>query len=214
MDCGICTRTFSNPSSLRIHLKTVHRRGAEQEQNTDDQVGEDTRTDEEVNEEPILSCDTCNVTFTDTQSLRNHFEFVHANQYTVQCQHCQEIFDDLDALEIHVNNDHLSSRSYKCSCCEMVFAERSVCEEHIMAVHMQNETFTCKYCEEAFDSEELLEAHIPTHETRVVFKEDLNDEEEVAVRVKYEPSIVVELVPFGVPQNTNVDENVFYDTVH
>merc|ERR1712038_1974086 len=82
MECGTCGKTFSNPSTLRKHIQTVHL-----------QLGR-------------INCQLCGKVYSKPESLRMHIKHVHDKIRDHLCKYCDQAFFLRRDLRRHIEKSH------------------------------------------------------------------------------------------------------------
>ena len=153
--CLQCKKTFTNPSRLEIHMKTVHGTG--------------------------LKCRECDSVFDSHKKLKDHVAVVHkgeAPKFTLICEHCGEPFETPFRLEQHIALYHGDGEtSHMCDKCGDVFKTPVDLQNHKSEKHkkkkkkpiIQDESKRfCEFCQKMFANAAELFKHFcdqhPDHE--------------------------------------------------
>ena len=109
--CDICDKTFFDRSTLKTHIKTVHRKVKE------------------------LRCNLCNMSFGQNKNLQRHVKTVHQKITAFKCDSCDKSFRQKAHLETHVKTVHDKIKDHECDSCEKRFGQKGDLERHNKTVH-------------------------------------------------------------------------------
>lgn len=109
--CEECGRVFGDSSSLKKHIRVVHRK---------------------VKDFP---CDACGKTFAEKSNRSKHIIAAHLNQRSHPCDMCDKVFNFTDGLKRHKNNVHLGIRPYQCQDCKRWYKQKTHLLKHRQSVH-------------------------------------------------------------------------------
>ena len=143
--CYICTKTFSQRSSLTKHMKT-HKVGEGhvcKKCNKRFAASRDLRKHVDIvhlnkAEEYKKECPICHVR---VQQLKTHIRFIHRNEgktseYSGICPHCEKTFSNDYKVKRHIETVHEGIKHWQCSVCPKRFYEKKDLGRHIRGVHM------------------------------------------------------------------------------
>ena len=112
VQCPKCKRTLANPSSLKVHLQTMH--------------GEGER----------MACYVCGVVLKNTKSLWEHVKMIHKKATSVTCPWpgCEKGFAKKHNLKIHMRV-HSDEKPIKCDRCDYTCRQQNALNCHIKSKH-------------------------------------------------------------------------------
>lgn len=136
--CPFCERTFSNTSTLALHLvKHTKKRD--------------------------YKCDICNKSFSRFSHMEYH-RTTHTELKLFDCDICeQKSFKTELSLQRHIIRMHTERPGYPCDMCEKVFKDTSDRRRHRRTHGGFEKTFKCSICEKAFYENKSLRFHMRTH---------------------------------------------------
>ena len=109
--CEECGRVFGDSSSLKKHIRVVHRKVKD------------------------FSCEECGKTFAEKSNRSKHIIAAHLNQRSHPCDMCDKVFNFTDGLKRHKNNVHLGIRPYQCQDCQRWYKQKTHLLKHRQSVH-------------------------------------------------------------------------------
>lgn len=110
--CELCDREFNWTTSFRRHMKTLHDKNIDQE--------DDSRT--HTRKRPY-KCNICEKAFTEAATLKKH-EKTHTGEQAHQCDICKKKFTRKNCLTSHMSI-HTKERPHKCDLCDKTFRLRA-----------------------------------------------------------------------------------------
>ena len=110
--CHLCAKILSRKSKLKDHMNWVHGEG-----------------------EKRHKCDTCNMAFPNSTSLKEHFEKIHDSNNLYQCAQCPKTFQVKSYLQTHIRIVHQKYRPNKCDVCTEAFLYKRDLIRHKANVH-------------------------------------------------------------------------------
>lgn len=119
---------------------------------------------ESHDEQCIMVCDRCNVSFTDKSIWRSHVLTSHPGRCHV-CEACAQIFVDLGDLVSHACLQLHKSGTvlHQCSHCTDAYTTLTQLRKHQQDAHDQAEMYPCHVCDSYFLLLPSLERHMATH---------------------------------------------------
>lgn len=111
VQCDVCSRTFSEASAARKHMRVVHLKLK------------------------AYSCGICRRRFAERSNLKKHIIALHQRDRSHPCPTCGKTFSFSDGLRRHVNNRHLGLRPHSCDRCPATFKQRTHLQKHQTSVH-------------------------------------------------------------------------------
>nr|CAD7261904.1 unnamed protein product [Timema shepardi] len=106
--CDICEKTFTQNSSLNIHMK-LHRGQKD------------------------YTCQICSRSFAQNSSLKSHIR-LHTGQKPFSCPFCTKAFAQQSNLRSHVRI-HTGEKPFCCFVCKKTFTQRSSLNNHVKTTH-------------------------------------------------------------------------------
>lgn len=113
--CTHCEKRFAIRRDLDRHMNRVH-----------------------LNIKPY-TCDSCDRTYTDSWSLKNHKKTVHEGYkkpLMYPCSMCDKVFNSTHILKGHIRT-HTGERPYQCSKCPAQFSQSNILRTHDRLIHLQ-----------------------------------------------------------------------------
>ncbi len=153
IDCPHCSKTYTNPYSLKAHVNRVH-----------DKIKK-------------VSCDLCEKEFLTNQEKKSHMDLAHAASSTEEknvknhtCELCSSSFYTIKKLKTHVERVHEKIKKVPCKHegCEKMFTCRDTMNQHYAYEHVEAK-FPCELCDKIFKTKQ----HLQTHEYYI---HDIKDE--------------------------------------
>ena len=134
--CHLCTKIFNKPSTLKVHLDSVHY-----------QIRDHT-------------CDFCGKGFINRNKLKYHVERAHEKIRNYLCDMCDKQFYFNTDLTKHKKSTHAESKDFVCRHCGKAFATLGRQKHHEEVVHEGIKKYNCKLCEKRFSTSTLLKRHM------------------------------------------------------
>ncbi|XP_072034329.1 uncharacterized protein [Amphiura filiformis] len=169
--CKLCKKTFSNSSTLSIHMKTH----ATELPHVCDICGKRYKTKYAVDQHRYThsvvkpyTCEHCGKTFKDRSKLISH-ERTHPGGKPYQCDMCDSSFTHRTSLRTHMKSVH--GDIYICGICKKRLFTRGSWSSH-MSSHKAQESgkrFICEVCKKEFDIFRYLQCHLRQHTNKPLF---------------------------------------------
>ncbi|XP_061094852.1 myoneurin-like [Conger conger] len=134
--CGICSRVFSESSSVRRHMR-IHRGVKPYE------------------------CQLCNKAFRQGNQLKTHMR-THTGEKPFQCDICDKSFGQKCQVVFHRRMHHGEEKPYKCVSCGLQFATSSNFKIHVRK-HSGEKPYGCERCGKHFAQASTLTYHMRRH---------------------------------------------------
>ncbi|XP_014225883.2 zinc finger protein 578-like [Trichogramma pretiosum] len=165
LECKICHKSFSTPSSLKRHVKQVHDKNKPfQCDICHVSFGQKSvlksHIDEVHNQSKPFECDICHKSFSQKSSRKMHIKTVHHRSKPFECEICHELFGHKHHLKTHVNLVHCKEKPFECDICHTSFGQKFDLSRHLMAVHERSKPFVCAICQKSFGYQSVLNRHI------------------------------------------------------
>ena len=166
--CSICSKTFTQKSSLYRHQSLVHKGVKKHECKTCHK-----RYQQKHNltlhkclaqKTPVsksLLCITCGKHFSSVSSLRHHEKTLHAKTKQFKCPTCGQAFSTAGNMREHLQAVH-NGRAYLCDLCGRSFSFKNSYNRH-QRYHTGVKPYHCQHCERTFSSREGCQLHAMTH---------------------------------------------------
>ncbi|CAH0564374.1 unnamed protein product [Brassicogethes aeneus] len=160
-----CDTLFTTKSSVRRHLKRIHKLGAAE---VASKINNQTET---------ITCAICQQHFSRKCDLYAHTRQEHQGTEEFNCQVCQKSFNSYFVLTVHMEDKH---KPKTCNICEQSFAGAPELSEHLKEHHK------CGQCGQGFISKVHLTGHIKLahdssiHRCQICFRKFTNLEEVAA----------------------------------
>ncbi|XP_069705679.1 zinc finger protein ZFP2-like [Periplaneta americana] len=142
--CNICHKNFSNPFTLKYHLRT--------------HAGES--HSEWLSFEKLFKCDVCGKCFADSVHLTRH-ECLHTGEKPFKCDFCGKCFSQYVNLRRHAVK-HQSETPFKCDVCVKSFSQSGDLKRHVR-LHTGEKPFKCDICGKYFAQPGHLTTHARKH---------------------------------------------------
>ena len=141
--CIYCSKCFSHPSDMEIHIKTVH---------------------EGVNDNKCHECHKCGKVFGHLSNLNTHIKFAHnQKQKAYKCEKCDKSYSSKRNLNDHVKTIH-EGQKVKCDKCEKIFSSKKSLYVHIKNTHERKEDeiiiYNCDKCDKTYGNLVSLKSHV------------------------------------------------------
>lgn len=164
LPCQFCSKTFANPTNVRIHEKTHE-------------------TNEKLVKCPVCSktfqqkdlryhlpthntfyCDHCPKVYQYKAGIKNHI-WMHKKQKRFNCETCSRGFDHMRLLRFHLLT-HVDSHPFKCDKCLRGFRSKHSIKNHFTLIHFEGlrKTYNCKVCGKNVTSKYHLKGHKLLHD--------------------------------------------------
>lgn len=153
--CNECGDSFLLKSSLQQHLTKKHNLSVCVIESYISKA-----IPEEIKEEIILQCDTCNETFTTCAEIEEHYK-TH-KRYV--CEHCGAGFLRKSYLNDHAEV-HATEKRHVCPICGKAFKRRTVLVKH-KKIHTHPRQCVCEICGLRFTDRGTLNTHIKLKHTK------------------------------------------------
>ncbi len=159
--CHICSKLFTEKSSVKIHIMSVHNRDANKEI-CPICKGEYTKFTIKVHmkvhsDRPKLTCETCQKEFITKETLKTHMAR-HEGRQKKLCTLCNKKVSDLARHMI----THSDQKKYTCAVCKKQYRHKISYEYHVSS-HVGNGLQTCPICKEQVRA---LKKHMFMHKER------------------------------------------------
>ncbi|XP_071507068.1 uncharacterized protein [Diadema antillarum] len=79
-----------------------------------------------------------------------------------KCQHCDKTFPDEPSLTAH-QEVHVVEKLFKCPLCAKGFINKELQERHMAVIHGEEKPFHCRHCSGCFETKSELEVHETAH---------------------------------------------------
>jgi KRAB domain-containing zinc finger protein len=109
-----------------------------------------------------LKCDICEKTFSSSNYLQYHINYVHSEEKIFTCEHCMKNFKAPTHLKLHIQRLHNKNNQYFCNTCTANFGLQYDLKVH-MKTHVKDQQFMCEYCDKTLANKRGLEEHRRTH---------------------------------------------------
>ena len=176
--CGHCTKGYVRNADLKRHMMIAHKQSTmvedwearknEEEFDLFDNPFIDKRQSEQ--EFQNLSCDLCNLSFSNSSSLSKHIISVHDHlknePEVVSCTKCSKVFGSKFGLDAHNQAVHEGIR-FKCQFCDKAYTTKNNVENHIRIQHggfkdQPNMVYECETCGKEFCRKDSYVRHVKT----------------------------------------------------
>lgn len=168
--CKKCTKFFSNPVTLQIHVELNHTEYFDSTENgyqckmCDHHADNRRLVLHHINQKHLhvstLLCDICGKSFLNENGLRCHMQ-THRETKSYLCQICSKAFKMKCSLRAHIKT-HDTERSFVCDECGKSFKKKYTLTEH-KKYHAGDFSFPCNWCCKKFVSKSLLNNHMKNH---------------------------------------------------
>ncbi|XP_037340913.2 zinc finger protein 558 [Pungitius pungitius] len=161
--CTTCPKTFSQASSLNIHIKAHSSEKAHscsycgKRFGRADLLKSHRRT--HTGERPY-SCNLCSKTYAHPSQLRIH-KRVHTGEKPYSCSHCAKRFNEHNQLKVHLRT-HTGERPYSCQECGKTFSNAGNLRIH-KRIHTGEKPYCCAQCGKRFNGLGDLKTHYRIH---------------------------------------------------
>lgn len=133
--CTLCTKKYSQDSSLKHHINSVH-----------------------LGLKPF-KCPHCDTTFVKKSYIKPHVESIHLDvKHT--CSQCKKTFASIRTRDNHIARTHNGSKPFACTACNGTFTEKKNLEVHIASVHNGLKPYSCNLCDSSFSQPNGLKEHV------------------------------------------------------
>lgn len=133
--CAICSRVFTNLTTLKKHLKT------------------------HTGERPF-ECEVCHKCFQEPSHLTRH-KRIHSGEKPFKCKVCEKAFSQSYTLTRHMRT-HSGERPFKCDVCSKAFSQSYTLTVH-RRTHSTDRPYECEICHSKFFEASHLTRHFRTH---------------------------------------------------
>lgn len=138
LTCESCGKSFSNNSTLQVHIRTSHIK---------------------IKKYECFKCKSC---FSTLEEKRNHLN-ASSKCRKYLCNVCGERFVSGFIKEMHMTNIHgIARKPHVCPECELVFTDKKLFVRHFKITHT-DDNFVCSFCGQKFVSKKDFEDHKVTH---------------------------------------------------
>ncbi|XP_026154112.1 zinc finger protein 3 [Mastacembelus armatus] len=161
--CPTCPKTFSQATSLNIHMKTHSADKAHsctycgKRFGRADLLKSHKRT--HTGERPY-SCNICSKTYAHPSQLRIH-KRIHTGEKPYSCSHCGKRFNEHNQLKVHLRT-HTGERPYSCKECGKTFSNAGNLRIH-ERIHTGEKPYCCAQCGKRFNGLGDLKTHYRIH---------------------------------------------------
>ncbi|XP_028273783.1 zinc finger protein 383 [Parambassis ranga] len=161
--CPSCPKTFSQATSLNIHLRAHSSEKAHSCSycgkcfSRADLLKSHKRT--HTGERPY-SCNFCSKTYAHPSQLRIH-KRVHTGEKPYSCSHCGKRFNEHNQLKVHLRT-HTGERPYSCRECGKTFSNAGNLRIH-QRIHTGEKPYCCAQCGKRFNGLGDLKTHYRIH---------------------------------------------------
>ncbi|XP_030033527.2 zinc finger protein 595 isoform X2 [Manduca sexta] len=175
--CSICGNEFTNKSSLKIHMYTLHKQSSRVYKC--EPCGKvyrgksglfthlSTAHDTADRRAYCVSCRTYYRTAHNlAHHLRTHSSHITEAEKKFGCDECGSRFISKSTLKSHIEWEHLEIRNNRCTKCSKVFRRSTTLKKHVEFVHEKKRpprNKICDYCGQGFTTAAILRSHIRTH---------------------------------------------------
>ena len=138
--CQICDQSFTISGQLKSHQKK-HIQGN------------------------LISCETCNITFSKTYNLEKHNKIYHSGWSRLNCKLCKKSYTSTRDLKLHITS-HTGERPYLCTECPKTYRLPNHLKEHL-SIHSGQKPYSCSLCKKCFSNASTLNiqcAHFSEHD--------------------------------------------------
>ena len=159
--CKSCGKCFTQKSSLKTHVKTVHKL-FESESCSESFIQANVFKNHIKamhKKVKLKTCDSCDKSFSTPIGLKLHKRTVH-EKIRFDCNLCEKSFTQTTCLRIHKESIHEKIR-INCDLCDQSFTQKGSLKNHKISVH-QKIRFNCDFCEKSFTQSQNLKSHIKT----------------------------------------------------
>ena len=156
-----CTKYFSKPSRLRVHLlvHTGEKPYKCQEPECNAAYSRSSHLQRHVenkHKKQRFSCPKCPCTFFSSDALRRHDSVAHQTVTRHPCDICGKTFSKRNHLAAHVSKEHHGVKPHDCQICGKRFSVPSKLRRHMES----HEKRPCKLCNKTFETWSLLRKHV------------------------------------------------------
>ena len=109
-----------------------------------------------------LTCGICEKTFSSSNYLQYHINYVHSENKVFTCEHCMKNFKAPNHLKLHIKRLHNKNNQYFCNKCTANFGLQYDMKVH-MKTHVKDQQFMCELCDKTLANKRGLEEHRRTH---------------------------------------------------
>ncbi|XP_074037273.1 uncharacterized protein isoform X1 [Leptinotarsa decemlineata] len=163
--CTICSKTFTQKSSLQKHNHAVHTNIRDFQCSiclnsypTNYRLSVHMKTH---NTEKLFKCSICPKSFIMESYLKTHMK-THAPKVHIKCQQCSKTFFRKTNLSKHMKIHAKREKMFKCATCLKGFYEKRDLTQHVK-IHSVLRPYKCSLCSKDFPIERYLKHHMQYH---------------------------------------------------
>ena len=161
MTCSECRFTFSTSGNLMIHLRNIHSKNFQENQDTFDLNKSALSTDPKDVKLGIKkwACDICGYSPIRKSDLQAHIKKVHSKIKAFKCDFCEYASNQMRNIAIHKKAVHLKIKDCICTICDQAFSHSQTLNRHKRTQHGDIKDYNCNLCDHGVSTRLMLEMH-------------------------------------------------------